>query len=70
MSNEPESPRHDPALNPALRSRTDATHDTTSSSPAPADSASVQREEGRAWPLIWMVVVLLGVILAAWLLFG
>jgi hypothetical protein len=64
---EPERSR--PGLNPALRSRTDETHDTSISSAAPADTASVQREEGRAWPLIWVLVTLAGAALAVWILF-
>jgi hypothetical protein len=29
----------------------------------------VQREEGRSWPIIWAVVVILGVLIALWLIF-
>ncbi|MBY0329258.1 MAG: hypothetical protein K2X49_01135 [Acetobacteraceae bacterium] len=63
-------PRHpQPSLNPALRNRTDDTYDTTVSSAAPADTASVQRQEGRAWPIIWALVTLVGAALAVWILF-
>lgn len=65
----PERPQPQSNLNPALRSRTDETHDTTVSSEAPADTASVQRQEGRAWPIIWAVVTLVGVALTVWILF-
>lgn len=55
-------------LNPALRSRTDETHDTSVSSAAPADTASVQHEKGRAWPIIWVLVTLVCVAIAIWIL--
>lgn len=58
-----------PSLNPTLQSRTDQTHDTSVSSAAPADTASVQREEGRGWPLTWALVTLVCVALAVWILF-
>jgi hypothetical protein len=63
-----EAPK-DPDLNPALRQRREATHDTAHSTPPPADSASVQREEGAHWPAIWLVVTLVCVAIAAYLLF-
>ncbi len=69
MPNEPEEPR-ERGLNPALRSRRETTHDTERSSRAPADTTSVQREEGRAWPMIWLVVTLLGLVIVLWLIFG
>ena len=55
------------SLNPALRDRKDESHDTRHSTPPPADSASVQKEEGRAWPVIWLVVTILCVILAIYI---
>ncbi len=69
MTDKPEAPAHDPRLNPALKNRTDATHDTSISSPAPAESASVQHEEGRHWPWVWAVVVLVGIVVVLWILF-
>jgi hypothetical protein len=56
-------------LNPALRKRTESTHDTTHHTPAPVESASVQREEGRPWPWIWLVVTIVSVIIAIYLIF-
>jgi hypothetical protein len=57
-------------LNPALKSRTETTHNTSTQSPAPLDTASVQREEGRAWPMIWLVVTLVGVLILLYLALG
>jgi hypothetical protein len=61
-------PQNDPGLNPALKRRTDETHDTTRRTPAPAESASVQREEGRWWPYVWAAVVIVGILITIWLL--
>ncbi len=69
MSDKPDEPSADRGLNPALKTRTDTTHDTTTSTRAPAESASVQREEGRGWPILWLVVTILSVLLAIWILF-
>lgn len=59
----------DPELNPALRQRHEAAHDTAHTTPPPIDSASVQREEGLAWPAIWVVVTVLCVLIAIYLIF-
>lgn len=61
-------PEQEPSLNPSLRRRKETAHDTTGSSPAPADSASVQRDEGRAWPMIWLIVTLLSIAIAIYLI--
>jgi hypothetical protein len=67
MSDMPKAPDRDATLNPALKRRTETTHDTTSSA-APVDTASVQRQEGRAWPMIWLIVTLLCVAIALYLI--
>ena len=59
-----------PDLNPALRKRQEAVYDTGHSTPPPVESASVQREEGRAWPWIWAVVTIACVVIAIYLLVG
>ena len=64
----PEQPPSASGLNPALRHRTDETYDTSVSSLAPADTASVQNERGRTWPIIWAVVTLACVAIAIWIL--
>lgn len=68
MSETPRKPP-EPGLNPALRQRTEEAHDTDHRTPAPADSASVQNDEGRAWPMAWLVVTLVCVIIGIWLIF-
>ena len=69
MSETPKRPHPEPGLNPSLRQRTEQAHDTTNPTPPPAESASVQHEEGRAWPMIWLVVTLAGIVIGLWLIF-
>ena len=69
MSDNPEGRQGPDGLNPALKTRTDSSHDTSESSRSPAESASVQREEGRGWPLVWLVVAIVGALIAIWILF-
>lgn len=69
MSMDPTPPK-DPGLNPALKSRRDDTHDTAHRSPPPVETTSMQREEGRGWPIVWAVVVLLCLLVALYILFG
>lgn len=56
-------------LNPGLKSVENTSRDTDTPTPPPADSASVQHDEGRAWPVIWAVVTVICVLIAAYLLF-
>lgn len=56
-------------LNPSLRNRTETSHDTKRSSRPPSETASVQREEGRGWPMIWLAVTVVGVLFALYILF-
>ena len=69
MPDEDKRSRNNGGLNPALQKRTETAHDTTRRSPAPVDSTSVQREEGKPWPWIWLVVTLLSIIIAIYLIF-
>jgi hypothetical protein len=69
MSDPPRPPAPDPGLNPALRQRTEEVHDTRQSTPPPAESASVQHEEGRHWPMVWAAVTIIGVLIGLWLIF-
>lgn len=67
MSDRPKPSDRDAPLNPALKSRRETTHDTRSSA-APVDTVSVQRQEGRAWPMIWLIVTLVCVAIAIYLI--
>lgn len=66
---EPGEPTPESApLNPALKSTTDHTHDTSRSSPAPVDTTSAKENEGEGWPVVWLVVTLVCVAFAVWFL--
>ncbi len=54
-------------LNPALKKSTETEYDT-SSSDAPINTTSANEGEGNGWPIVWLVVTILGVVLAIWLL--
>lgn len=56
-------------LNPGLKSRTNLSRDTETPTKPPADSASVQHQEGRSWPMIWLIVTLICVAIALYLIF-
>lgn len=67
-----ENEQHPPkgnGLNPALKMRTDNIFDTTHPTPAPVESASVQREEGKAWPAVWLIATLVCTAIAIYLIF-
>jgi hypothetical protein len=59
-----DEPPIDAPLNPTLKSRTDTTYDTSRSSPAPIDTTSAHEGEGEAWPLVWLIVFILCVLIA------
>lgn len=58
----------DAPLNPALKSRTDNVYDTSRSTPAPIDTTSAKEGEGEGWPVIWLVVTIICVVLAIYFL--
>lgn len=69
MSDDPIRPKVS-GLNPALKSTINTSRDTETPTRAPADSASVQREEGRAWPMIWLIVGVICFAITAYLFLG
>jgi len=70
MSAPNDHPADRKGLNPDLKSVTNTSRETEISSRPPADTASVQREEGRGWPMAWLIVtvicVLIGLYLILW----
>lgn len=62
-----DEPRNAP-LNPALKSETETVYPTKESSPAPIDTTSAKADQGRGWPVIWLLVTVLGVVLAIYFL--
>lgn len=65
----PTTPPPRDGLNPELRSRTNLSRDTETPTPPPVESASVQHEEGRGWPMVWLVVTVVCVVIALYLIF-
>jgi hypothetical protein len=55
-------------LNPALKTTTETVYDTKNPSPPPIDTTSAQEGEGERWPIVWLVVTVIGVILAIYLM--
>lgn len=62
-----EEPRDVP-LNPALKSEKETVYPTTESSRAPIDTTSATENEGEGWPIVWLAVTAVGVILAIYFL--
>ena len=58
----------DAPLNPALKSRKETVYDTKTRSPSPFDSTSAKENEGEGWPIVWLVVVIISVVLAIYFL--
>lgn len=56
-------PERESSLNPSLQARTESSHDTASS-PAPLDTVSATEGEGEGWPLAWLLLAIIGVLLA------
>lgn len=56
-------------LNPALKQVHDATYGPQHSGTDPMSTVSIQKEEGAAWPMIWAVVTIACVLIAAALIF-
>ncbi len=55
-------------LNPALKSTTETVFDTRNASPAPIETTSSREGEGEGWPIIWVVVTVICVIVAIYLM--
>jgi hypothetical protein len=67
--NDPTRDRPEEApLHPALKSTTEKVYDTSHPSPPPIDTASAQEGEGEGWPIVWLIVTVLGVVLAIYLM--
>lgn len=68
MSDTGQHKPEDAPLNPALKSTTERVYDTTSTTPAPIDTASSKENEGEGWPVAWLVVTVICVVLAVYFL--
>ena len=57
---------NDAPLNPALKSTRETVYNTSSTTPTPFDTASAKEGEGEGWPIIWLVVTVICVVLAVY----
>jgi len=64
MSDQDRDQPEDSPLNPALKSTTETVFDATHRSPPPIATTSASENEGEGWPVVWLVVTVVGVILA------
>ena len=55
-------------LNPSLKSTTETLFDTKNPSPPPIETTSSREGEGEGWPIIWVVVTVICVIIAIYLM--
>lgn len=55
--------KNDPSINPAMQAQIDKSHGTEFSGTDPMDTVSVKDpDEGRSWPLVWAVVVVVSIL--------
>jgi len=67
MNDRKDEPKDVP-LNPALKSETETVYETRVSSPAPIETTSAKENEGETWPIVWLLVSFLGLVLAVYFL--
>jgi len=51
-------------LNPALKREIDKTYTTDQDGSDPMETVSVQKDEGKAWPMIWAIVTIASILIA------
>lgn len=68
MDKNKNDPSADAPLNRALKSETESVYPTKERSPSPYESTSTKANEGRGWPIIWLVVTVVCVALAIYFL--
>ena len=67
MNDRKDEPQDVP-LNPALKSETETVYETKIPSPAPIETTSAKENEGETWPIVWLMVTFLGLVLAVYFL--
>ncbi len=59
----PREPSRAP-LNPALKQGVDKTYTPDQDGSDPMKTVSVQKDEGRAWPMVWAIVTIVSILIA------
>lgn len=67
MTNPNRDTSTDAPLNPALKSTTETTYDT-SPTPAPLDTTEAKEGQGEGWPIIWLAIALICVAITIYLI--
>ena len=68
MSDQSRDKPRDAPLNPALKSAKETVYETKVASAAPIETTSARENEGEGWPVIWLVVTVVGIALAIYFL--
>lgn len=68
MDKNKKDPSSDAPLNRALKSETETVYPTKERSPSPYESTSTKANQGEGWPMIWLVVTIVGIALAIYFL--
>ena len=63
MTNPPNDRPVDAPLNPALKSTTETVYNTETSTPAPLETTNAHAGQGGGWPIVWLVVTIVGIAL-------
>ena len=67
MNSRKDRPEEAP-LNPSLKSTRETVYPTEESTPAPLETTNAHAGQGEGWPVIWLIVTLVGVALALYFL--
>lgn len=65
MPQQPDEPSSGAGLNPALKAERDTSHDVRRS-PGPLETTGAHEGQGGVWPIVWLVVTVVGIALAVW----
>ena len=68
MSNPSDPVPEDAPLNPALKSTKETVYDTRHRTPGPLETTEAKEGQGEGWPVIWLVVTIICVLLAVYFL--
>ena len=68
MSDEKRDEPKSAPLNPALKSSTETVYPTRESTPAPLETTSAKENQGEGWPMLWLIVTIIGIALAIYFL--
>jgi hypothetical protein len=68
MTEPPSDPRRDRPLNRSLKQERDTSHNLDRS-PGPLETTEARESDGKVWPIVWAVVVILCIATTLYLIF-